>query len=281
MDLGYKDKAAHHAMGFESSYDYYDEQYKISDNPTVWRYMNADHFESLLSTKSLFFTKPTAFLDPLSTNYMMWNMRDVDKSMFATTEDLKSYLEKVYEFSALSSWHINEHESAGMWDLFLKSQDGIAIRTTYDRLLGSIKDLRYKVFARKVQYIDFAKKQVSENIFDTLFYKRKSYSYENELRLLIIASRIDAWKSQQLFIKEEIYASEWQSRMDALKERSFAFSHLHGNLVRCDLAHLFTEIYVSPKSSPAFVQKIKALLCEHGLAYKDVIQSDLARDYIY
>lgn len=30
----------------------------------------------------------------------------------------------------VSSWHMNEHESTAMWRLYLKSDEGLAIRTT-------------------------------------------------------------------------------------------------------------------------------------------------------
>ena len=36
--------------------------------------------------------------------------------------------------TAVNCWHINEHESAAMWDLYLKSNEGIAIQSTYQKL---------------------------------------------------------------------------------------------------------------------------------------------------
>ncbi|TYR80438.1 DUF2971 domain-containing protein [Priestia megaterium] len=281
MDLDYKQKAYQHAMGFESSYDYYDEQYKVKDNPSVWRYMDMFKFQSLLESKALFFVKPNAFLDPFEGSYSMWNIKEMKDSDKLNSRSLRTYMKKIHDFSAVSCWHINEYESAGMWDLYANSYDGIAIKTSYDNLLHSIKDLRYKVFARKVQYIDFSKGMASENIYDTLFFKRKSFSYENELRLLILANRIDAWKLQKIFLNEGIYADEWQPRMEILKEKSYQFSHENGNLIRCDLSQLIGEIYVSPKSSLAFVDQVKTLVKQHGLSHKKIIQSDLSKDYIY
>ena len=42
---------------------------------------------------------------------------------------------------------MNEHESAAMWDLYLNSKDGIAIKTNYENLVNSTEDLRYRIFA--------------------------------------------------------------------------------------------------------------------------------------
>lgn len=73
-------------------------------------------------------------------------------------------MKKVQEFSAISCWHMNEHESAGMWDLYLSSKDGIAIKSNYNDLINSINDLKYRVFDGVVQYIDFRKEMTSKNI---------------------------------------------------------------------------------------------------------------------
>ena len=100
-------------------------------------------------------------------------------------------MKKIQEYSAISCWHINDFESAGMWDLYLGGLDGVAIKTNYNCLMNSVTDLKYKVFSAKLQYVDFHKEMTSNNIYDTLFYKRKSFAHENELRLMVIPSRID------------------------------------------------------------------------------------------
>lgn len=76
MDLSFKHKAYRHAMEFESVYDY-SEHYKVNENPIVWRYMGLEKFESLLKNKSLFFAKPSKFIDPLEGSYSMWGIEKV------------------------------------------------------------------------------------------------------------------------------------------------------------------------------------------------------------
>ena len=281
MDLAYREKAYDYAKRFESSYDDYDERYKVHNNPTVWRFMPLSDFQDLLETNALFFAKPDAFSDPLEGCSSMWNIEELRKTGERHNRTSRTYIRKIHEFSAVSSWHINDYEAAGMWDLYLKGNDGVAIKTTYENLLCSIKDLRYKIFSGKVQYIDFQKEMISHSVYDTLFYKRKSYQHENELRLIIVASRIHAWKLQKLFEIQGISANQWQKRMDILEKRSYEFSHEHGNLLTCNLHQLINEIYVSPRSAQSCVDEVKALAKKHGLAYKKVTQSDLYRDYIY
>lgn len=79
----------------------------------------------------------------------MWNIEELRKKGERHNRTSRTYIRKIHEFSAVSSWHINDYEAAGMWDLYLKGNDGVAIKTTYENLLCSIKDLRYKIFSEK------------------------------------------------------------------------------------------------------------------------------------
>ncbi|MUL29473.1 DUF2971 domain-containing protein [Priestia megaterium] len=282
MNLDYKYRAYKHAMGFESTYDYYDEHYKVNDNPIVWRYMDISKFKSLLENSSLFFAKPSAFADPLEGSYSMWDVKELKENEELNTQTSRDYMKKIQEFSAISCWHINEHESAGMWDLYLSSnKNGIAIKTNYHNLMRSIDDLRYRVFAGKVQYIDFQKEMTSRNIYDTLFYKRKSFSYENELRLLIVASRIESGGLEKVLENDNVPVHEWDNKEKEWEDKSYEFTHDVGTLIPCNLNQLIDQIYVSPKSSPEFVAEVKALVQKHELSHKKVVQSDLYNDYIY
>jgi len=44
------------------------------------------------------------------------------------------------KFNAINCWHMNDHESAAMWKLYLKSDEGIAIQSTYRKLKDAITD---------------------------------------------------------------------------------------------------------------------------------------------
>ncbi|KAB2395279.1 MULTISPECIES: DUF2971 domain-containing protein [Bacillus cereus group] len=279
MDLEYKGQAVFHAMEFEGVYDYYDELYKVKNNPIIWRYMDISKFKSLLNQRALFFAKPSAFVDPLEGSYSMWDIEG-----YRTNGDPilpREYMKKIQDFAGISCWHMNDQESAGMWDLYLNSQDGVAIKTKYGNLVNSVGDLRYRLFAGKVQYIDFNKDMTSRNIYDTLFFKRKSFSHENELRFMIVASRYDENWLHCVFDEKYIPYYKRRRKMERLEEESYKFSHSNGNLISCDLELLIDEIYVSPKSSPEFFEQVKQLVEGHGLSHKRIIQSDLYTDYIY
>lgn len=275
MDIKYK--AYSLAMDFESAYNY-SEHYKIKGNPTVWRYMNLAKFESLLSQKALFFAKPKVFEDPLEGSLSNFDIYENNDVAWYTREEMR----EVQDFSAISCWHINEYESAGMWGLYLGGDiDGIAIKTNYHTLLKSINDERYKIFSGRVQYIDFHKDMTSPNVFDTLFYKRKSFSHENELRLMIVASRFDAWFHEVKLEMDNVPYEEWDTIFEQIEEDTYNFTNDAGNLVSCDIEQMIENIYVSPKSSEDYVEKVKGMAERYGIPKSKVIQSDLYNDFIY
>lgn len=76
MDMQYKIKAYTCAMEFESVYNY-SEQYKVSGNCTVWKYMNIEKLGSLIKENAMFFAKPSAFLDPLEGSYSYWDVEQL------------------------------------------------------------------------------------------------------------------------------------------------------------------------------------------------------------
>ncbi|MBU8729150.1 DUF2971 domain-containing protein [Cytobacillus oceanisediminis] len=280
MNLTYKNSAYSHAMQFESVYDYSD-QYKVKGNPTVWKYMNIDKFNSLLKDKALFFAKPSAFIDPLEGSYSNWDIEQLDDYFEKPFLPSREEMRKIQDFAAISCWHINDYESAGMWDLYLGGKDGVSIKTDYSSLVNSITDIRYRVFTGKLQYIDFRKEMTSKNIYDTLFYKRKSFTHENELRLMIIASRYDEYYLIRKFERERLPYYEWDKKMEEIEEQSYEFSHEKGNLVSCDLNKLIQGIYVSPRSSSEVVKQVKEMVSKYKLSPEKVIQSDLYNDFIY
>jgi hypothetical protein len=40
----------------------------------------------------------------------------------------------------INCWHMSEHQSAGMWKLYAGVDAGIAIKSTYSRLMHAFKD---------------------------------------------------------------------------------------------------------------------------------------------
>ena len=80
-------------------------------------------------------------------------------------------------------WHLNEHESAAMWNRYSRDAAPIAIQSTFKRLRYSLSN---DINIGLINYIDYEKESVpSSNYFNYFLHKRKCFEYECELRALI------------------------------------------------------------------------------------------------
>jgi len=178
-----------------------------------------------------------------------------------TVEDWKHYecsegeLGRLYAASRLwtyaNSWHLNEFESAAMWELYLKTTEGIAVETTVGRLRESFSaEQTQKVFIGTVNYIDYETEPVPwRNGFSLALHKRQSFAHEQELRALV-------WLLVNLDTDTKVAPPE-------------------GVNVRVDLTHLIRKVFVSPSAGAWYVDVVTALLEKFGYAAIPVVQSRL------
>ena len=182
-----------------------------SPDAKIWRYMDLAKFLSLLNQRCLYFSRLDRLseFDPFEGYYTHLNLafdklrfEDMsaewkestgikDEKIFSSiTETNKSSRELVkYHRSVtfVNSWHIKEHESAAMWKVYLSNNEGIAIQSTYQRLMESLASYNdFEVYVGKIKYIDYEKEAIPMgNLISPFMYKRKSFEYEDELRALI------------------------------------------------------------------------------------------------
>ncbi|MFO0901010.1 MAG: hypothetical protein U0836_26575 [Pirellulales bacterium] len=129
-----------------------DAEWSPPNNTVIWRYINWTEYLSLLDTRALWFPNVLRMEDKrelaqpigqfLDDNYCISNEhrdRTIDHlaSLGIHTvgwEGLKGI--------GITSWHQNAYESAAMWRLYLKSDEGIALKTTIQRLQDSFGDVK-------------------------------------------------------------------------------------------------------------------------------------------
>ncbi|WP_431810600.1 hypothetical protein [Lysinibacillus capsici] len=140
----------------------------------------------------------------------------LDNQIFKFEGELKNRLlgkaeeftKQTYDFSEherktkfINCWHLNDFESAAMWDLYLKSNEGIAIQTTFDRLKRSLNRSKEEIYMGKVKYIDYrTERNFHRNTLSPFFTKRISFSHENDVRLLYSNNKDfnkDIWEKHQ------------------------------------------------------------------------------------
>lgn len=158
--------------------------------------MDFTRFVSLLEKRALFFVRLDKLPDPLEGLYTKAFFElPYDSTLGpglteADFDRLKSDFQRtskvMRKFMATNSWCVNQHECAAMWDLYTKSDAGIAIRSTYGRLEQCLNSCSERVYIGMMEYIDYDIELIPiSNLFYPALHKRKSYEYENELRAAI------------------------------------------------------------------------------------------------
>ena len=235
-----------------------------NESAKVWRYIDFTKFVSLLDKSALFFTRADRLGDPFEGSYSRANIKlrpEVYKGKIPPNalENFSQFTKIFIKNTAINCWHLSEYESAAMWKLYLKSNDGIAIQSTFDLLKTSLKDENHSVFIGKVKYIDFEKDWMPEgNTLYPFVHKRKSFEHEKELRGVI----------QELRYKKN-GGLDWSKPL---------FDD--GIYVQVDLGVLIDKIYLAPTSPRWLFELVKSITAKYKLD-KDVLQSSLDDAPVY
>jgi hypothetical protein len=243
------------------------------ENVKIWRYMDFTKFISLIVTSKLFFARADKFDDPFEGS---WPKKNVDdrKTIFQhlPEEDKRKRLEgfsfimkRFIRYNALNCWHENEYESAAMWKLYLKSDEGIAIQSTFKLLKKSILD-NETVFIGKVNYIDFEKEIIDPgNSYSPFLHKRKSFEHEREIRAIV---------SREPPSVEEEPPSNWQTfnlKVDTIFD---------GIPIKVDIKTLIQKIHVAPNTPTWLFDLVKEVIAKYDYDF-EVIQSQMDSDPMF
>ncbi|NHM02201.1 hypothetical protein [Flavobacterium difficile] len=160
---------------------------KLPDDPDtiVWKYLDLSKFLDLLMSRKLFMSRSDKFEDQYEGTFSEPTFEEIKRLSQNKPEFLdyyKSHREKV----VVSSWHINEYESFAMWQIFTQNNEGLAIQSTIGRLQKALKsEINYSQFIGEVNYIDYKKEYIPfDNMFFPFMFKRKSFQYEREVRII-------------------------------------------------------------------------------------------------
>ncbi len=165
------------------------------DEAKIWRYMDISKFVSILENKCLYFTRSDRFKDQFEGSLPILSSINLHSFKAKMLQEVEEHNKKMFRHdrvlkmrttTGLNCWHLNEYESAAMWNLYLKSNEGFAIQSTFSRLKESLKDTDERVFIGLVNYLDYNRDQIPlMDTFSPFLTKRISFSHEKELRALI------------------------------------------------------------------------------------------------
>mgnify|MGYP003392605219 FL=1 len=160
---------------------------KLPEDPKtiVWKYLDLSKFLDLLLSKKLFMSRSDKFEDQYEGTFSEPTFEEIRK-LSIDNPDFLNYYKTHREKVAISSWHINEYESFAMWQIFTQNSEGLAIQSTIGRLQKALQpEEHFQQYIGEVNYIDYKKEYIPfDDLFFPFLYKRKSFQYEREVRII-------------------------------------------------------------------------------------------------
>ena len=218
-------------------------------NTVVWKYLDLSKFLDLLLSQKLFMSRSDKFEDQYEGTFSEPTFEEIKKLSIDNPDFLNHYKirrEKV----AISSWHINEYESFAMWQIFTQNSEGLAIQSTIGRLQRSLlPETDFEQYIGEVNYIDYKKELIPfDDSFFPFLFKRKSFQYEGEVRVIT-----------------DIGTSDIQIN--------------EGLKISVDINELIEKIYIHPKSENWYKNLVIQLVKQLGFKFT-IEKSDLESDIL-
>jgi hypothetical protein len=224
---------------------------KLPQDPDtiVWKYLDLSKFLDLLLSQKLFMSRSDKFEDQYEGTFSEPTFEEI-KKLSTNNPDFLNYYKTHREKVAISSWHINEYESFAMWQIFTQNSEGLAIQSTVKRLQDALTpEKNYKLHIGEVNYIDYKKEYIPfDDLFFPFLFKRKSFQYEREIRIITDV------------------ADNNIKLNDGLK-------------INVDISQLIEKIYIHPKSENWYKNLVIQLVKQLGFDF-EIEKSDLESDIL-
>ena len=231
----------------------------------LWRYMNFDKFKGLLSKKSLYFASAReyddAFEGSITQRHYDFRLKQTKGMGLDFIAHTSNAFYELTRLTKINCWHLSDYESTAMWKLYVREGKGIAIQTTYENFKKSLLPYRIKenyspedIHIGKVKYINYRSEIMDDkSMLGMFFYKRKSFSYENEVRAVI-----------SLRMAEEFGVN--------IPEKGIS--------VPVNLHILIENIYLSPEMDNGLTEEVKKLLNNHQYGFT-ILKSELDDEAVF
>ncbi len=224
---------------------------KLPEDPDtiVWKYLDLSKFLDLLLSQKLFMSRSDKFEDQYEGTFSEPTYEEI-KKLSVNNPDFLNFYKTHREKVAISSWHINEYESFAMWQIFTQNSEGLAIQSTIGRLEKALlPEKKSEQFIGEVNYIDYKKEYIPfDDLFFPFLFKRKSFQYEREVRI------ITDFSSSNIKIND-------------------------GMKIDVDICQLIEKIYIHPKSENWYKNLVIELVSKLGFDFT-IEKSDLESDIL-
>ena len=238
----------------------------------LWRYMDFTKFVSLLEKQALFFARADKLEDPFEGAWPNLSRAGLRKFFEELNNPHRrqllqtslTFIKALPRFTLISCWHESPHESAAMWKLYSKDDNGIAIRTNFDSFAKSFTSSEV-IFIGRINYIDYETAGFYDNQwwFGAFLCKRRSFEHEHEVRAIV----------QILPPGDRDDGKE--GRMDLSQDICDV-----GDYYEVDLSLLIQEVIVSPYAPDWLLELIQSVAVRYNLK-APVVRSTLAAPPIW
>lgn len=240
-------------------------------NAVIWRYMDFTKLVALLDSASLYFARADRLGDEFEGSYSRATVElrskiyeDIPQTALAQiSQTTAGMLRHTY----VKCWSVSPVESAALWGLYVPPSGGVAIRSTFQRLVDALvvpegdhePSMGRTIFVGMVRYADYDSERMPEgNTMWPFVYKRHSFEFERELRAVI--QNLPTVPDRTL---------EGGKRVDLSQPSP------PGRAVEVDLPSLVEAIHVSPVAPGWFLDLVTSVCARYDLD-KRVVQSSLA-----
>lgn len=224
---------------------------KLPKDPdtVIWKYLDLSKFLDILLSGKVFMSRSDKFEDQYEGTFSEPTFEEI-KKISENNPKFLDYYKSHRENVVVSSWHTNEYESFAMWQIFTKNNEGLAIQSTIGRLKEALRPERhFEQYIGEVNYIDYKKEYIPfDDAFFPFLFKRKSFQYEREIRVISDVT------NHQMTIN------------DGLK-------------IHVDINTLIEKIYIHPKSENWYKKLVIELVERLGFDF-EIEKSDLESDIL-
>lgn len=225
------------------------------------KYVDITKFLSLIKDKKLFFcrldkledrfegTFPTSSKKDFNDFYKY--MRDSEKLFKESFPDEKieeainddfNFRNKLRSLYCVNCWNEFKEESYALWKIYSDLNQGIMIKSSFDKVIRAFSKSTEIIYCSKVKYIDYETDSIDiGNTITPIIHKHKAYSYENEIRLI-----------------HEVPSNGWNHDWE---NEEFE----NGIKIDVDLIELISEIVISPFSPNWFYDLIEDILEKYSI----------------
>jgi hypothetical protein len=241
----------------------------------IWRYIDFWKYEAMLKKESLYFYRQDKFSDPFEgslpikeVEYRKEQYLNLKKysSKFNPEQAIKDDAEEhknQKQSSYLNCWHINNNESASMWRLYVKDNEGIAIQSTCERIHEILRNVDENIGISKVRYIDYD---------NEVFYHETEYPIESSNFLVPLLQKRIEYKDENEF--RLYYKNDFNNDIgkESIKPK--------GINIKIDINKLVDKIIINPNADEEVIKKVMDITKKYGYNF-EICKSKLKSSPLY